>query len=112
MVLALTVSITRPAAGAKPPDGQAIFRFDNFGDEHLWTDTLHLNEVIETSVSPVAALGVGLKVDSTALPADSLGTHDLNGGSGPAAKVLRMGRRRNGSALTTRRRARVSGLLE
>ena len=49
--------------------GQAIFRFDTFGDETQWTDTLRLHEVIRSSVSPMMALAVGLKVDSTALPA-------------------------------------------
>ncbi|WP_296910507.1 hypothetical protein [Polaromonas sp.] len=46
-----------------------IFRFDTFGDETQWTDTLRLHEVISKPVSPVAALAVGLKVDSEALPA-------------------------------------------
>jgi hypothetical protein len=78
LVLAVSVSVTRPASSAKTVDGQTIFRFDTYGDEQLWTDTLHLNEVIETSVSAVAALGVGLKVDSTALPPGFLATHDLN----------------------------------
>src|ERR671913_269028 len=58
--------------------GQQIFRFDTFGDEQLWTDTLRLHEVIQSSVSPTTALGVGLKVDAAALPADFLATHDLN----------------------------------
>src|SRR5688500_2860239 len=49
-------------------DGQQIFRFDTFGDEQLWTDTLRLHEAVAT-VSPKAALGVGLKVDAEALPA-------------------------------------------
>lgn len=78
LVLASTLSLARPASSEKPPDGQAIFRFDTFGDEQLWTDTLKLNQVIQTSVSPRAALGVGLKVDSQALPADFLATHDLD----------------------------------
>jgi mono/diheme cytochrome c family protein len=77
-VLALTVPLARPASSAKAPDGEAVFRFDMFGDEQLWTDTLRLHEVIETSVSPVVALSVGLKVDSAALPPDFLATHDLN----------------------------------
>jgi hypothetical protein len=59
-------------------DGRAIFRFDTFGDEQLWTDTLRLHEVIQSSVSPTAALSVGLKVDATALPPNFLATHDLN----------------------------------
>ena len=48
-------------------DGQAIFRFDTFGDEQFWTDFLHLNEVI-ADVTPATALAVGLKVDVDALP--------------------------------------------
>jgi mono/diheme cytochrome c family protein len=50
-------------------DGQAIFRFDTFGDEQLWTDVLRMHEVIPT-VDPATALAVGLKVDVDALPAD------------------------------------------
>ena len=49
-------------------DGQAIFRFDTFGDEQLWTDVLRMHEVIPT-VDPATALAVGLKVDVEALPA-------------------------------------------
>src|SRR5215207_743226 len=49
-------------------DGQAIFRFDTFGDEQLWTETLRMHEVVATMVSPLTALGVGLKVDVQALP--------------------------------------------
>jgi mono/diheme cytochrome c family protein len=58
--------------------GKEIFRFDTFGDEKFWTDTLRMHEVIETSVSPLTALGVGLKVDAEALPPGILGTVDLN----------------------------------
>lgn len=47
--------------------GQAIFRFDTFGDEQLWTDVLRMHEVMAT-VPPVTALAVGLKVDVEALP--------------------------------------------
>src|SRR5207248_329634 len=35
-------------------DGQHIFRFDTFGDEQFWTDTLHMNQVVEQSVDPTA----------------------------------------------------------
>src|SRR5262245_44363586 len=42
--------------------GKDIFRFDTFGDEKWWTDTLRMHEVIQSSVSPAAALSVGLKV--------------------------------------------------
>ena len=48
--------------------GKQIFRFDTFGDEAQWTDTLRMHEVISTAVSPETALSVGLKVDSEALP--------------------------------------------
>jgi hypothetical protein len=48
-------------------DGQAIFRFDTFGDEQLWTDVLRMHEAVAT-VDPVTALAVGLKVDVEALP--------------------------------------------
>ena len=48
-------------------EGQAIFRFDTFGDEQLWTDVLRMDEVIST-LGPARALGVGLKVDVDALP--------------------------------------------
>jgi hypothetical protein len=47
--------------------GREIFRFDTFGDEAFWGDTLRLHEAI-AAVSPHAALGVGLKVDVEALP--------------------------------------------
>ncbi|HJS03594.1 MAG TPA: c-type cytochrome [Variovorax sp.] len=50
-------------------EGRKIFRFDTFGDEAHWTDTLRMHEVISTAVAPVTALAVGLKVDAEALPA-------------------------------------------
>lgn len=58
-------------------DGRHIFRFDTFGDEAFWGDTLRLHQAIEGSnlggvgpgVSPNTALAVGLKVDVDALPA-------------------------------------------
>ena len=50
-------------------DGKQIFRFDTFGDEAFWTDTLKMNTVIASAVDPKTALSVGLKVDSEALPA-------------------------------------------
>ena len=49
-------------------EGRTIFRFDTFGDETFWTDTLRMHEVIRASVSPATALSVGLKVDADALP--------------------------------------------
>ena len=58
-------------------DGQRIFRFDTFGDEQFWTDTLHMNQVVEQSVDPTTALAVGLKVDAAVLPPGILQTVDL-----------------------------------
>ena len=55
-------------SSSKKPDGREIFRFDTFADEQLWTDTLQMHDAIAT-VSPAAALSVGLKVDVDALPA-------------------------------------------
>jgi mono/diheme cytochrome c family protein len=78
VVLCAIAFITPTTANLQTDQGQQIFRFDTFGDEQLWTDTLHMNEVIQSSVSPATALSVGLKVDATALPAGFLTTHDLN----------------------------------
>ena len=61
-----------------PAQGQYIFRHWTFGDEPFWTDTLRLNEVVETAVSPATALAVGLKVDAERLPPGFLTTADLN----------------------------------
>ena len=57
-----------PLDPALVAQGKEIFRFDTFGDEQYWTDTLRMHEVIESAVSPRAALGVGLRVDVDALP--------------------------------------------
>ena len=54
-----------------------IFRFETFGDEQFWTDTLDLNDVIEKAVDPTTALKVGLKVDADALPSGILDKVDL-----------------------------------
>src|SRR4029078_12484489 len=58
-------------------DGQHIFRFDTFGDEQFWTDTLLLNDVIEKNVDPTTAHKVGLKVDADVLPPGILEKVDL-----------------------------------
>jgi hypothetical protein len=79
---------TPPAATAEPQakqessaadvvEGQRVFRFETFGDEQLWTDTLRLHEVVEKNVDPTTALKVGLKVDADALPAGILEKVDL-----------------------------------
>lgn len=56
--------------------GRNTFRFDTFGDEAFWGDTLHLHQAIEGTklggvgpgLTPLTALAVGLKVDVDALP--------------------------------------------
>jgi len=56
-------------------EGRQTFRFDTFGDETFWGDTLKLHLAIEGSqfggvgagVSPRLALALGLKVDADAL---------------------------------------------
>jgi hypothetical protein len=52
-------------------EGQAIFRFDDFGDWRFWTDTLRLHELVQ-QVSPRTALALGLKVDAEAIPPEVL----------------------------------------
>jgi hypothetical protein len=78
---AVLAVVTMVVSGkAQEPDGQQIFRFDTFGDEQLWTNTLQLHTVVP-SLSPATALGVGLKVDAAALPAavvEALKTGDLD----------------------------------
>jgi mono/diheme cytochrome c family protein len=70
---------TREASGNAQliVEGLHIFRYDTFGDEQLWTNTLRLHEVIEKSVDPTTALSVGLKVDADVLPAGILQQVDL-----------------------------------
>jgi hypothetical protein len=56
--------------------GRQIFRYDTFGDQAFWGDTLQLHQAIQgealggvgPGVSPNTALAVGLKVDVDALP--------------------------------------------
>ncbi len=57
--------------------GRETFRFDTFGDEAFWGDTLNLDATIAGAanggigpgLSPKQAFGLGLKVDVSALPA-------------------------------------------
>jgi len=57
-------------------EGREIFRFDTFGDEAFWGDTLKLHQAIQGApfggvgdgLSPRQALAAGLKVDLDALP--------------------------------------------
>src|SRR5215203_3871169 len=75
--LALIVACSdNDSTGSEPPDaelatqGKDIFRFETYGDESFWTDTLRIHEVITSAVDPMTALSVGLKVDAEALPAE------------------------------------------
>lgn len=78
-------------AEQKLKEGRHVFRFDTFGDQAFWGNTLKLHQAIEGSkfggvgpgVSPNTALAVGLKVDVDALPASLIealknGQVDLN----------------------------------
>src|SRR5215468_6387339 len=64
-------------AEQKFAQGRHVFRFDTFGDQAFWGDTLKLHQAIEGAkfggigpgVRPNTALAVGLKVDVDALPA-------------------------------------------
>ena len=66
-----------PVPPGNPVAGRQIFRFDTFGDERFWTDTLRMHEVIQSAVDPLTALAVGLKVDADALPPGILSQVDL-----------------------------------
>ncbi len=98
ITLATSVSAHNPKknsvvenATQKVGQGEQVFRFDTFGDQAFWGDTLKLHQAIEGAslggvgpgVSPKTALAVGLKVDIDALPGDLLqhitqGTVNLN----------------------------------
>src|SRR5437762_1183076 len=68
-------------ATAKVERGRHTFRFDTFGDQAFWGDTLKLHRAIEGAalggvgpgVSPRTALAVGLKIDIDALPSKERG---------------------------------------
>jgi mono/diheme cytochrome c family protein len=77
-LLACSDNGPREPTPAQLLQGQQTFRFDTFGDETFWTDTLRIHEVIEAGVSPNTALAVGLKVDADALPPGTLESADLN----------------------------------
>src|SRR5512141_2803622 len=80
------VEAKRPAAGFDSrinehsnqmiEEGRKTFRFETFGSEAFWGDTLQLHKAIAgeknggvgPGVSPKTALSVGLKVDADALP--------------------------------------------
>ena len=65
------------SAQSQLEEGRRVFRYETFGDEALWGDTLKLHQAIAGAklggvgpgVSPKTALSVGLKVDADAVPA-------------------------------------------
>jgi mono/diheme cytochrome c family protein len=64
--------------GDQLAEGKQTFRFETFGDDSFWTDTLRMHEVIQSAVSPKTALAVGLKVDADALPPGTLESANLD----------------------------------
>ncbi|MGI8958526.1 MAG: hypothetical protein ACR2IV_01940 [Bryobacteraceae bacterium] len=60
-------------------EGRQTFRYDTFGDQDYWGNTLKLHQAtagaklggVGPGVSPTTALAVGLKVDVDALPSPS-----------------------------------------
>ena len=69
-------------AGQGIDEGKQVFRFETFGDETFWTDTLGLHEIVQ-NLPATTALAVGLKVDADTLPPEVLqaiqaGQVDLN----------------------------------
>lgn len=67
----LTLSDARADDTRKVVEGREIFRFDDFGNWRFWTDTLRLNDAVET-LTPNQALALGLKVDADAIPPEVL----------------------------------------
>jgi len=69
--------VVKTSAATLIDEGRQTFRFETFGDEAFWGDTLKIHQALEGSarggvgagVSPATALAVGLKVDSEVLPA-------------------------------------------
>jgi len=82
---ALTTPISDAGGASVEQQGKQIFRYDTFGDEAFWGGTLRLHEAIQggagatadggtaPGVTPRAALGLGLKIDSESLPGEVLG---------------------------------------
>ena len=82
-------------------DGQQVFRYDTFGDEQFWTDTLRLHEAIQAALDPMTALSLGLKVDADGA-ARRYPRHGgpRRSGDDRRADRARCGRRREGHAWT------------
>ena len=57
VALAVITASSGAAQGAsRPTSGKDVFRFDTFGNETFWSDTLRLHEIVEQSVDPTTAL--------------------------------------------------------
>jgi hypothetical protein len=82
---------TSASAQCAIEEGRRVFRFDTFGDEAFWGGALRLHEAIAgeahggvgPGLTPRAALALGLKIDSEAIPPDvaaaiQQGTIDLD----------------------------------
>jgi hypothetical protein len=73
---AATGDAIRDNANLMVDEGRQTFRFDTFGSEAFWGDTLKLHSAISgtanggvgAGVDPATALAVGLKIDLDALP--------------------------------------------
>jgi hypothetical protein len=69
-------AVVRAHADGMLESGREAFRYDTFGNEIFWGDTLQLHRAIAgtasggvgSGLSPSAALQLGLKVDAAALP--------------------------------------------
>src|SRR5713101_184695 len=76
----------KSAAASVIDEGRQTFRFDTFGDEAFWGDTLKIHQALEGSarggvgggVGPATALAVGLKADSDVLPASLINDLEAN----------------------------------
>lgn len=94
LVTVWAIALTRSSNAQSPPqvaldpavadnarrmldEGRRVFRYETFGDEAYWGDTLKLHRAIAGAklggvgpgVSPKTALSVGLKIDVDAVPA-------------------------------------------
>lgn len=65
--IAADAAFNQAAEPRQVQSGREVFRFDDFGNWRFWTDTLRLNDAVET-LTPNQALALGLKVDADAIP--------------------------------------------
>src|SRR5947199_7959468 len=69
-------------------EGRQTFRYETFGDQAFWSQALKIHQALKT-VSPRAALAVGLKVDAEALPPGLLAHANLDDPATTAALLRR-----------------------